>query len=80
VGGVPDLIHDGVHGFLHEVGDITGMARSLERLLTDPVLRQQMGNAGRGRILSEFTINHLVDRITRAYGTQCSVVKQEGSL
>lgn len=80
VGGVPDLIHDGVHGFLHEVGDITGMARSLERLLTDPVLRQQMGNAGRGRILSEFTINHLADRITRAYGTQCSAVKQEGSL
>lgn len=80
VGGVPDLIHDGVHGFLHDVGDIIGMARSLERLLIDPVLRQQMGNAGRERILSEFTINHLADRITRAYVTQCSAVRQEGSL
>ena len=76
VGGVPDLIHDGVHGFLHDVGDITGMARSLERLLTNPVLRQQMGNAGRKRILSEFTINHLADRITRAYSTQCFAARQ----
>ena len=72
VGGVPDLIQDGVHGFLHDVGDLTGMTRSLKRLLTDPVLRQRMGKAGQERILSEFTIHHLADRITRSYRTQCS--------
>jgi glycosyltransferase involved in cell wall biosynthesis len=75
VGGVPDLIQDGLHGFLHEVGDLTGMTRSLKRLLTDPVLRQRMGKAGRERILAEFTIDHLADRITRSYVTQCSAVK-----
>jgi glycosyltransferase involved in cell wall biosynthesis len=72
VGGVPDLIKDGVHGYLHDIGDIAGMARSLERLLADPDLRQKMGNAGREKILKEFTINHLVDRITRAYAAQCA--------
>jgi glycosyltransferase involved in cell wall biosynthesis len=72
VGGVPDLIEDGVHGYLHDLGDITGMARSLERLLADPVLRRKMGTAGRERILKEFTINHLVDRVTRAYTAQCA--------
>ena len=72
VGGVPDLIEDGVHGYLHDIGDIAGMARSLERLLADPDLRQKMGNAGREKILKEFTINHLVDRITRAYAAQCA--------
>jgi glycosyltransferase involved in cell wall biosynthesis len=72
VGGVPDLIENGVHGYLHDVGDIAGMAQSLEQLLNDPVLRQKMGNAGRARILKEFTINHLVDRITRAYAVQCA--------
>ena len=72
VGGVPDLIEEGVHGYLHEVGDIAGMAGSLERLLKDPVLRRQMGNAGRERILSGFTVNHLADRVTRDYAAQCS--------
>jgi len=72
VGGVPDLVEDGVHGYLHDVGDIAGIARSLERLLNDPVLRQQMGEAGRDRILSGFTVNHLADRITRAYTAQSS--------
>jgi len=75
VGGVPDLIQDGVHGFLHDVGDITGIARSLARLLTDPALRQRMGAAGRKRILSEFTVEHLAERVTRAYMAQCSTAK-----
>ena len=70
VGGVPDLIEDGVHGYLHDVGDIAGMAGSLERLLEDPVLRRQMGDAGRERILSGFTVNHLADRVTRTYAEQ----------
>ena len=76
VGGVPDLIQDGVHGYLHDVGDIAGMARSLERLLTDPVLRKLMGNAGRELILSEFTVNNLADRVIRAYSSQFSEIKQ----
>ncbi len=80
VGGVPDLIEDGVHGFIHAVGDTEGMARSLERLLTDPGLRQRMGKAGRERILSEFTIDHLADRITRAYAAQCSAARQGAGL
>lgn len=67
VGGVSDLIQDGVHGYLHEVGDIPGITRSLERLLNDPALRQKMGSAGRERILSEFTVNNLTERLTRSY-------------
>ncbi len=69
-GGVTDLIEDGVHGFLHDVGDIEGMAKSLTRLLTDSTLRQRMGDAGRRRILSGFSINKLTERITGAYARQ----------
>jgi len=72
VGGVPDLVEDGVHGYLHEAGDITGMAKSLARLLADPALREKMGKAGREKILKNFTIDHLVDRVTKAYAKQCS--------
>lgn len=80
VGGVPDLIQDGVHGFLHDVGDIAGMARSLERILTNPALRQNMGRAARERILSEFTTKHLAERMVRAYAEQCSTEKHQGLL
>ena len=76
VGGVPDLIQDGVHGYLHDVGDIAAMAQSLERLLNDPVLRKKMGNAGRARILSEFTVNNLTERVTKAYASQFAEINQ----
>ena len=77
VGGVPDLIEDGVHGFLHDVGDIAGMAQSLARLLTDAVLRRRMGDAGRTRILSEFTVEHLADRVTQAYAAQSPTISRD---
>lgn len=76
VGGVPDLIEDKVHGFLHEVGDTAGMAVSLERLLTDSALRSTMGEAGRARILSGFTDRHLAGRVTAAYLKQCEWAKE----
>ncbi len=51
VGGVPEVIEDGVQGFLHAVGDIEGMAASVERLLTDEDLWVQMSEAARRRAL-----------------------------
>src|SRR5204863_1411627 len=35
VGGLPELIEDGVSGFLHPLDDLDGMAESALRLLTD---------------------------------------------
>lgn len=71
-GGVAELVQDGVHGYLHDVGDIGGMAGSLERLLGDPALRRRFGTAGQKLVLAEFSAEHLADRVTRAYALQCS--------
>lgn len=67
VGGVPDLVLDGVTGFLHEPGDTEGMSQSLSRLLLDTSLRDQMGAAGRERILSLYTVERLADTLTDVY-------------
>jgi len=45
VGGIPDLIADGVNGLLVEVGDADGLAAAIERLLTDDALAVRLGAA-----------------------------------
>ncbi len=47
VGGLPEVIEDGVSGFLHHPDDLEGMAASAIRLLTDPVLHARAAKASR---------------------------------
>ncbi|MDG4550482.1 MAG: glycosyltransferase family 4 protein [Candidatus Contendobacter sp.] len=50
VGCVPDLVREGDNGFLFQAGDIEGLARALEPLLTDAGLMKRMGQKSRERI------------------------------
>lgn len=43
VGGIPELIREGVEGFLVEPGDIQALATRLAQLLREAELRQEMG-------------------------------------
>jgi N-acetyl-alpha-D-glucosaminyl L-malate synthase BshA len=47
VGGLPEVVEDGVSGFLHPPDDLDGMAASTLRLLTDSALQRQMAEAAR---------------------------------
>ena len=47
VGGLPEVIEDGVSGFLHAPDDLDGMAASALRLLTDDALRRRVADAAR---------------------------------
>jgi glycosyltransferase involved in cell wall biosynthesis len=51
VGGLPELIEDGVSGFLHEPDDLDGMAASVVRLLSDEAVRSRA--AARSRAIAE---------------------------
>jgi glycosyltransferase involved in cell wall biosynthesis len=46
VGGIPDLVQDGVNGLLVEPGDTTALAAAIERVLRDRELAQRLGTAG----------------------------------
>jgi glycogen synthase len=50
VGGIPDLVEDGVTGLLVEPGDRDALRAALERLLADPELRRRMGREARRRV------------------------------
>ena len=67
VGGVPDVVRDGVDGFLVEAGDVRGAGRRLAELAGDPKLRARMGEAGRARVLDRYAVSRLVDDVDRLY-------------
>ena len=47
VGGLPEIVHDGVEGLVVPPGDVDALAAALRRLLSDSDLRERMGAAGR---------------------------------
>jgi glycosyltransferase involved in cell wall biosynthesis len=67
VGGVPDVVRDGVDGYLVEAGDVEGAATGLATLAANPALRAKMGDAGRVRVLERYSVSRLVDDVDRLY-------------
>lgn len=63
VGGIPELIQDGVNGLLCAPGDANELAWAIERLSRDAGLRVRLAEAGRRTILERFTIDRMVDKI-----------------
>ena len=55
VGGIPELIRDGVDGVLVPSRDGRRLASAIESLLTDKPRRRALGESARARALSEFT-------------------------
>jgi glycosyltransferase involved in cell wall biosynthesis len=67
VGGVADVVRDGVDGVLVAPGDVEAMADALERLARDPALRERMGASGRERVRERYSVERLVDDVDRLY-------------
>ena len=67
VGGVPTLVEHGRTGFLVEPGDAAALRQAIERLLSDPELRQRFGNAGRAKITGLCSWRRVTDATVSAY-------------
>jgi glycosyltransferase involved in cell wall biosynthesis len=52
--GTPDLVQDGVTGYLCPMGDLDALVARCRTLITQPTLRQRMGHAGRRRVQQHF--------------------------
>lgn len=55
-GAIPDLVVDGVNGFVCERRNVESLANALERLLKDKDLRVTMGSEGYNLYISKFTL------------------------
>lgn len=66
-GGVPEVVQNGVSGFLTEPYDIAALARSLQRLGSDAALRRKMGQAGQEWVHQESTAQKMSATMLEVY-------------
>jgi glycosyltransferase involved in cell wall biosynthesis len=67
VGGTPELVLDGVTGLLVPPGDARALADALGALLADPARARRLGEAGRERVLREFSADAAAERVLELY-------------
>jgi len=67
VGGVPDVVRDGIDGFLVDADDRDALATRLAELAADPELRARMGEAGHARVIERYAVARLVDDVDKLY-------------
>jgi glycosyltransferase involved in cell wall biosynthesis len=66
-GGVPEIVEEGVTGWLVPMGESAPMAEAIMRLLRDPERAGRMGTAGRTRVLEHFTIELTAQSVQEVY-------------
>lgn len=67
VGGVPEIVRDGVDGLLVPPGDPAAVAEAVGTLLDDPARRARMGAAARARAEEAFGIERCADGLLATY-------------
>jgi len=70
-GGAPEVIEDGVTGYLVQHGDAVQLATSIETLLSDPALAAEMGARGRKRVEREFRFSVFSRSVKKILREQC---------
>jgi len=67
IAGVPEVVQDGVTGWLVPPGDPMTLALKIGRLIDHPEQATAMGLAGRQRVEAEFSMKQMVSRTTALY-------------
>jgi phosphatidylinositol alpha-1,6-mannosyltransferase len=70
-GGAPEVIDDGVTGYLVHHGDAAQLATSIETLLSDPAMAKEMGARGRQRVRTEFHYSTFSKALKKIIREQC---------
>lgn len=67
VGGNPESVKDGETGFIVPARNPGKMAEALKKLLSDPILREKFGQAGRSRVEEHFSLPKLIENMDAFY-------------
>ncbi|MFV2044840.1 MAG: glycosyltransferase family 4 protein, partial [Anaerolineales bacterium] len=65
-GGTDEVLVEGVTGLTFQSGDARGLADQIDRLAQDPNLRKRLAEAGKQRVVEEFTFDGMADRLEAA--------------
>jgi len=69
-GGIPDIIEEGKTGFLIPQKNVCALVEKLEKLIRNPELAREMGNAGKTKFEKEFTLEKFEKRM-------CDILKNK---
>ena len=67
IGGIPDIIHHGVTGFLVSPGNPQDLARHILKFVQDPECGHTMAREGRKRVLNLFSAHSMVTKHATLY-------------
>lgn len=67
VGGVPELVEEGITGLLVPPWDTRALGNALEQLINSAEMRQRMGELGRQRALQQFTVDRMISPMRALY-------------
>jgi len=66
-GGLSEAVADGVTGLLVPPKDVDALREAIAKLIENPALRDELGEAGRRRMQGEFSIEAMVDEHIQLY-------------
>ena len=67
VGGIPEIVEDGLDGFLVEPMDADSFAERCRRLIESPDVARTMGEQARKRVERDFSATAMADRVASVY-------------
>jgi len=67
VGGVSEVVVDGITGILVPPADSSALAEAVSKILNNPQMAQEFGEAGRNRVLENFTADVYARRLKDLY-------------
>jgi glycosyltransferase involved in cell wall biosynthesis len=67
VGGIPEMLEDGISGLLAADGDVGALAAHVTALTADPDLGGRLGRAARERFVAQYRIEVMARRIDAVY-------------
>ena len=79
VNGCPEIVEEGVTGFLTPPGDRAAWAGHVSELLGDPQRAMAMGRLGRERVEAEFSWPKMVARIDTIYRALAEAAPRRGA-
>ncbi len=80
VGGTPEMVQEGLTGLLVPPSNAAALADAIAALAGDAFGRRRMGEAGRERVLSLFSLDVMTDRIEELYCREYSAKHGTGRL
>ena len=67
VGGIPEIVEDGIEGFLVEPMDVNSLAKRCRLLIESPDVARKMGEQARKRVERDFSATVMADRVALVY-------------